>query len=144
MSLYKHSMASEANRNTNNPSPSGHYDSTHIIPAPNNMKKKEKPVKQLNDQELHSGWLENVRNEKRSNIKSLERSLKENGTRNRARVQQLLEMELDSVASKEYDPSNVPLKGDRFRRSYQASPGSTIRSNGLQAFKTAAATSSKP
>ena len=37
------------------------------------------------------------------------------------RVQQMLDMELDSVASKEYDPSNVPLKNNRFRASYQAS-----------------------
>ena len=38
------------------------------------------------------------------------------GTKDKDRAKELLDLEINSVMSKEYDPSNVPVKGQqRFR-----------------------------
>jgi len=46
---------------------------------------------------------------------------------NRNKVQRMLDYELESVASKEYDPDCVPLRGNRFRRSEQITPHESTR-----------------
>ena len=52
-------------------------------------------------------------------LRSLQHSLGRRDTQNKQRAQELLDLELQSVASKEYDPSNISLRGSRFRSSHQ-------------------------
>ena len=54
--------------------------------------------------------MENVRAEKRTMIKSLERSLQRDATYNKDGAQRMLDLELLSVTSKEYDPEKIPVK----------------------------------
>lgn len=46
----------------------------------------------------------------------------------------MLDLELESVASKEYDPDNVPIRGNRFRRSEQITPHTSQRLAALNGF----------
>ena len=39
-------------------------------------------------------------------------------TKDKAKAKELLDLELNSIASKEYDPNNVQVKGHRFRSSH--------------------------
>lgn len=54
--------------------------------------------------------------------RSLESTLKQRKTKDMSRAQRLFDDEMQSVASREYDPSNLDLRGNRFRKSYQETP----------------------
>ena len=50
--------------------------------------------------------------------RSLESTLKQKKTKDMNRAQRLFDEEVQSVASREYDPSKLDLRGNRFRSSY--------------------------
>ena len=63
--------------------------------------------------------------------RSLQKSLKE--TKAKDRVQKMLDVEIDSVASKEYDPNNIMLRSGRFRSSHvvqSSSNNNTVSARG--------------
>lgn len=77
------------------------------------LPKFERNIVKKSAQEEHWGWLENVRAEKRTMIMSLQRSLQLEKTYNRDAAQRMLDLEIASVTSKEYNPERIPLKPAR-------------------------------
>ena len=54
-------------------------------------------------------------------IMSLQRSLNREKTYNKSGAQRMLDLELASVASKEYDPENIPIRGGDGGSGYRSS-----------------------
>lgn len=63
-----------------------------------------------NEQEKHAGWIQNVVNQKRHIIDSLKKTISREETQNKQRAQRMLDDELASIVSKEYNPQNFTLR----------------------------------
>ena len=70
-----------------------------------------------------------MRTEKRTMIMSLQRSLDREKTYNKGGAKRMLDLELASVTSKEYDPENIPVRGAGDGSGYRSSARDLPRPN---------------
>ena len=84
------------------------------------------------EQELHAGWQQYLSKQKSHTINSLKKTIDREHTQNKDRAKRILDDELASITSKEYNPYSLKLRelGLQASGSKHAASPSNINNNG--------------